>query len=100
MKKVKPEYISRLGEKPDQDVASIRFVDMSELKLPIIALYYHPDDDPEACVARVWDRDKMTNVTVRRDEIWGLKRDIEMHTGMVFMNRGKEDVPCLVGAYV
>lgn len=78
---------------------SIVEADMSDLRLPVIAVYKHPDDYPDKYVARIFDTDKPTNAIVLRDSLIEIKRDIEK-TGMTFLMRGAEDEPALVGAYV
>ncbi|MCQ2500563.1 MAG: hypothetical protein MJ117_04340 [Lachnospiraceae bacterium] len=78
---------------------SITEADMSGLKLPVVAVYKHPDDFPDKYVARIFDADRPTNTIMIKDSLIELKKDIEK-TGMVFLLRGAEDVPALVGAYM
>lgn len=81
-------------------VASINQVDMSNMKMPMIAVYEHPDDFPEKCVARVFDLDKPTNVILIRDTVEELQEEIRKNTSKVFLLRGAEDVRTLVGVWV
>lgn len=83
----------------DIEVTSMKEVDFSGLKFPQIVLYRNPDDDPEVCVARVFDNGCPTNVMMRRETIWELQYDINIHTNMVFVSRCKEDLPAIAGMY-
>jgi hypothetical protein len=87
-------------KKKDCEVQSIREVDMSGLHMPAVAIYEHPDDDPEMCVARVFNLDRPTNVIIRKRTVRELMYDIQTNTTMYFMHRGADDVPCLVGVFV
>lgn len=87
-------------KKKSVEVRSMREVDFSDLKFPQIVTYYHPDDDPEACVARVLDNGQPTNVMMRRGSVWELDYDIRNHTNMIFCPRGADDDPVIVGIWV
>lgn len=81
-------------------VDSLSQVDMSGLKFPQVAVYFHPDDFPEDCVARVFDNGQPTNVIMLRGSVWELEYDIRTNTNLAFFKRGAEDVPELVGVWM
>lgn len=100
---IKPVYINQENRNGigDTEVESMKEVDLSGLKLPMIAIFQNPDDDPEMCVARVFDQDIPTDIIMRRGCVDDLKREIRIsNPDMVFLHRGAEDVPALVGVYV
>jgi hypothetical protein len=84
----------------DYEAHSIIEVDMSRLKIPVVAIYDHPDDYPDICIARVYDLEQPTNVILQRVTARELIDHIQMNTRMYFMKRGAGDVPCLVGAFM
>lgn len=48
----------------NREVNSIKEVDLSGMKMPIISVYEHPEDFPEKCVARIFEADQPTNVVI------------------------------------
>lgn len=84
----------------DRCVASTYEVDFTGLKLPIITVYKSPRDYPGCYVARVFDMDKPTNVTITRDNLEDLQQDIAEHTGMVFIPRSMEDGQQVIGTWI
>lgn len=81
-------------------VKSIKEVDLSELKVPFIAVYHHPEDFPEKCVARIYELDKSTDTLMIKDTLEEIETDIRENTGMTFIPRGAEDAPSLVGVWI
>ena len=79
-------------------VDSIKEVDLSDFKLPTIAIYEHPKD--EYYVARVFDVDKQTDTIILKDTLAAVQKDIKENTKMMFFSRGAEDDPCIVGAWI
>lgn len=79
---------------------SIKEVDLSDFKLPTIAIYEHPRDYPEYYVARVFDVDKQTDTIILKDTLAAVQEDIKENTKMMFFSRGAEDDPCIVGAWI
>lgn len=79
---------------------SIKEVDLSDFKLPTIAIYEHPRDYPEYYVARVFDVDKQTDTIILKDTLAAVQEDIENHTTMIFSSRGAEDDKCVVGVWM
>lgn len=84
----------------EKRVESIKEVDFSGLKVPFVAVYRSPEDFPGMYVARVYDLDKPTNTVMVKTELEDIVEDIQGNTRMVFVPRGKEDVPALVGVWM
>lgn len=81
----------------DKVIKSIKDADISELKMPIVAIYNSPDDYPGKCVGRIMDLDKPTDTVIMGESITELIMDVRYNTDMAFIPRGAEDVPALVG---
>lgn len=81
-------------------VESVKEIDFSELKVPIIAVYQHPEDFQEKYVARVYELDKPTDTLMIKDTLEEIETDIRKNTGMTFIPRGAEDVLSLVGVWM
>lgn len=79
---------------------SISEVDMGGLKMPLIAVYKHPDDFPDHYVARVFDMDKPTDTVIIKSSLSEIQEDIRTNAAMIFILRGAEDVRSLVGVWV
>lgn len=84
----------------EKRVESIQEVDFSGLKVPFIAVYQHPEDFPDKCVARIYELDKPTDTLMVKDTVEEIETDIRKHTGMTFLPRGTEDVLSLVGVWM
>ena len=84
----------------DKIVNSIQQIDLSDLKIPVAAVYNKPPDYPDKCVARIFDLDKPTNAVVIKDELESLMNDIKDNTNLTFLQRGAEDVESLVGVWM
>lgn len=84
----------------EKRVESIQEVDLSGLKVPFVAVYRHPDDFPDKCVARIHELDKTTDTIMIKETLEEIETDIRKHTAMTFMPRGAEDVPSLVGVWM
>lgn len=81
-------------------VDSIKEVDLSDLKHPVIAIYEHPKDYPKYYVARVFDVDKPTDTVILKNTLAAVQEDIKENTKMMFFSRETEDDPCIVGAWI
>lgn len=81
-------------------VESVKEIDFSGLKVPFIAVYRHPEDFPEKCVARIYELDKPTDTLMIKDTLEEIEMDIRKNTGMTFIPRGAEDVLSLVGVWM
>lgn len=79
---------------------SISEVDMSGLKMPVIAVYERPDDYPDKYVARVFDILKPTGIAIVKSSLSEIQEDIGANTSMVFFLREAGDVLSLVGTWV
>ena len=79
---------------------SISEVDMSGLKMPVIAVYERPDDYPDKYVARVFDMLKPTDAVIVKNSLSDIQDDIGANTSMVFFLREAGDVLSLVGTWV
>ena len=84
----------------EKRVESIREVDFSGLNVPFIAVYSHPVDFPDKCVARVYELDKPTDTIILKDTVKEIEEDIKKHTSMIFLPTGPEDMPSLVGVWM
>ena len=84
----------------EKSVESVNKIDFTDLKVPCIAVYEHPDDYPKKCVARVYDLEKPTNTMMLKDTVDEITKDITENTGMTFVPRGPEDVLSLVGIWI
>lgn len=84
----------------EKRVKSIKEVDFSDLKVPMIAVYRYPEDFPEYCVARIYDLDKPTDTVMVKNTLGEIETDISTNTGMFFIPRGAGDVPALVGVWI
>lgn len=94
------EFVDKLKERTIE-VETLMNVDISSLKMVIIAVYEHPDDYPDKCVARIYDIDRPTNIVILKDNIMELQQDIrkafpDKHP----FPRGSEDVKCLIEAWI
>ncbi len=81
-------------------VESFAQVDFSGLTIPVIVVYFHPDDDPEMCVARVFDMDKPTDTLMRAESIWTLEEDIRRSTRLIRLERMAGDEPHIVSVWM
>ena len=84
----------------EKRVESIQEIDFSGLKMPCIAVYEHPDDFPNQCVARVYDLDKPTDTVMVKETVKEIEENIRENSTMAFMKRGTDDVPALVGVWM
>ena len=57
---------------------SMRQVDFSDLRFPLIAVYKKPKDYPDAYVARVWEgaRNLPTNTLIKRKTLQEIRKDL------------------------
>lgn len=85
---------------PVKLITSVKELDTSNLKVPIIVVYEHPSDYPQYYVARVFNADKPTDTIMLKDKLAEIQDDIRKHTNMMFMLRGVEDEPCIVGLWM
>lgn len=84
----------------DVIVKSMKDVDLTSLKFPQVVIYHKPDDWPENCIARVFDNGRPTNMIMVECCVWNLQYDIKKSTNLVFVERGKDDDPAIVGVWL
>lgn len=82
-------------------VQSIKEVDLSGLKYPMIAVYQNPMDFQGYCVAKVFDGPYPTDIAVIRGYLVEIQRDIRKNTvGMRFMPRDENDPLSIIGTWI
>lgn len=84
----------------DKQADSIREIDLTGLKIPMITVYKKPLDYPNKYVARVFDGPRSTNAVMVKDTLLELQKDIANHTRMCFFAADKDDAPCIVGTWI
>lgn len=84
----------------DKVIESITQTDMSDLTVPMIAVYENPLDHPDKCVARIFNADKPTDTVIVKESMEEIMDDIQNNTYMTFVLRGAEDPENLVGVWV
>lgn len=84
----------------DRRVTSVKEIDFSGLRVPVITIYESPRDYPGCMVARVFDVNEPTNVIIVRETLEELKQDIEQNTDLVFIPRCAEDDDVIAGIYI
>lgn len=75
---------------------SLEEVDMSDLNLPLIAVFEHPRDYPEKIVARIFDGERPSNTILLKDKITDMMAELAT-TSMVWMPPHKDDPSNLIG---
>lgn len=80
-------------------VDSVRQLDLSDLRFPIIVLYDRPSDYPNCFVARVHDVDRPTNTVVLSDNVTKLMKDL-YDAGMQFIPPSGRDPGHIIGSFV
>ena len=80
-------------------VNNVKEMDFGGMRLPIIAVYDSPEDFPGRAVARLYDVDRPTETIMVRTTAREIHKEIRENTGMVFFQRGAEDVRSLVGVW-
>lgn len=89
----------------DEIVKTLKRVDLTELRMPVIAVYgTNQIEYPGKYVARVFDADIPTNVVMVMNDLDKLRECIAENmpgelTG-VFLRRGEDDDPSLIGCYI
>lgn len=86
--------------KMDKKVNSIKEVDLSGLEFPVVAVYKNPLDYPDKVVARIFEMNKPTDTVIVKERLEEIQKDIKENTGLIFVERGADDVKSLVGVWV
>lgn len=84
----------------DKRAENICEIDFSGLELPFIAVYKSPKDYPGKYVARVYDRNRPTDVVMVKEKYEEIVAEMQKDTGMVYLEPGADDDPCLLGVWV
>ncbi len=66
--------------------------------MPMIVVYERPDDYPDRFVARLWDAKEPTRLVALADTLEGIRETIPQ--GMVAIQRGRADEPCIVELWI
>ena len=77
-------------------VDSLKEVDFSDLKLPMIVIYEKPLDFPDKYIARVFECEKPTNTLIIRDSLQECRDDITAAGFLVGMERSENDALSVV----
>lgn len=85
---------------PVKIALSIKEVDFSHIKEPMVVVYDHPSDYPEYYIARIFNGDKPTDTIMIKDTLREIQEDIRSNTDMIFVLRGEEDDTCIVGVWL
>ncbi len=100
--KLVPREKKKSQKRKDIIVKSITCVDLARMKAPAVALFYNLPDYPGKYVARIYDQGEYTDICMVWKDIQELNADIwaDKRKNWTFYNRGCEDVPELLGAWM
>ena len=73
-------------------INSMAEADMKELRVPLIAVYEHPDGYPEKCVARIYDMGEPTDTVMVMDSVDEIREDIELNVGQQIEGDAKSEL--------
>ena len=81
---------------------SMRQVDFSDLRFPLIAVYKKPKDYPDAYVARVWEgaRNLPTNTLIKRETLQEIRKDIKAAGFTTRLTRTEGEDPVIVETWL
>lgn len=81
---------------------SLRQVDFSDLRFPVITVYKHPKDYPDAYVARVWEgaRNLPTNTLIKRGTLREIRKDIKAAGFTTRLTRQQGDDPVIAETWL
>lgn len=83
------------------EVKSFADVDISVLKQPIICVFNRPDDYPDKCVARLFERTAPTNIIITRSTVEEIREDItKCFPAMLPFGRDREDHKSVVESWI
>ncbi len=69
-----------------------------QARIPLVCIYDHPTDYPEAFVARVWDATRPTHIIATAATVEALREKIPSQ--MVRLDRQANDDPCIVEVWI
>lgn len=80
-------------------VQNINQIDLSGIRMPVFAVYDHPEDYPDHCIARLFDTDRPTNIIIKRSTVKEMQRYFRKTT-LMFSPRDPKDARSLVGTWM
>lgn len=75
-------------------IEDVKQLDLSDIKMPLFALYEKPLDFPNNYVARLFDLDQPTNIVLVADTLEELRE--KLPKGLHRFKREEEDVKALI----
>lgn len=84
----------------DVIVNSLREVDFTGMKMPIITIYEKPIDYPDGCIARVFELEKPTNTLIYKRSIEECRADIKSAGFKICVPRSENDVLSVVELWI
>ena len=83
-------------------IESLKWIDFSGLRFPIIVVYKNPKDYPDAYVARVWEaaRNLPTNTFIKRKTLQEIRRDIRKAGFTTRFARQQKDDPVIMESWI
>lgn len=88
------------GRNMDKRVDSIKEVNLNDYEMPMIVVYDHHEEYPEAYSARVFENGEPTETVIVKDDVDEIQQDIRENTDMMFFPRSLEDKPYIVGVWM
>ena len=81
---------------------SMRQVDFSDLRFPLIVVYKKPKDYPDAYVARVWEGagNLPTNTLIKRETLQEIRKDIKAAGFTTRLTRTEGEDPVIVETWL
>lgn len=81
---------------------SMRQVDFSNLRFPLIVVYKNPRDYPDFYVARIWDgaRNLPTDKLIMRETLQEIREDIKAIGFTIRLTRQPGDDPVIVETWI
>ena len=87
----------KIQEKQDVIIKGFEYVNLSNIRVPMIAIYNGPDDFPDKYVARLYNMNVATNIIMVEDDIEKIRENIRKnYITMVPLPKSKLDVKSLV----
>lgn len=81
-------------------VRSMKEVDFSELKMPMIVVFEKPVDFPDKYIARVFECEQPTNTLIIRDSLQECREDITAAGFLACLERTDEDALAIVETWM
>lgn len=84
----------------DVIVNSLREVDFTGMKMPIITIYEKPIDYPDGYIARVFELEKPTNTLIHKSSLEECRADIKAAGFKICVPRSENDVLSVVESWI